>query len=66
MYFWQVHFIQNGNDLEIVLDSEVQVGNGLCLNSLRGVNDEQRALAGGNGAAYLITEVHVTRGVNEV
>ena len=42
----QVDLVHDRHDLEVVLDREVGVGERLRLDPLRGVDDEQRALAG--------------------
>jgi hypothetical protein len=49
-----------------VVDGEVGVGEGLRLDALRGVDDQQRALAGGERARDLVAEVDVAGGVDEV
>jgi hypothetical protein len=62
----QVELVEHRDQLEAVLDREVGVGDGLRLDALRGVDDEQRALAGGQRAADLVGEVDVAGGVDEV
>ena len=54
------------NDFVIVLDGLVDVGEGLGLDPLRGVDDEQRALARGEAAGDLVGEVDVAGGVHQV
>ena len=61
-----VAFVDNGNNLQIVLDGHVKVGDGLRLHALRSIHNEQCALAGGDGARHLVGEVHVSRSVNQV
>ena len=61
-----VAFVEHGNDFQIVLDGHIEVGNGLCLNALRGVYHEETTFAGCDGATHLISEVHVSRSVNEI
>ena len=43
----QVDLVQRGDDLEVVLERQVAVGEGLGLDALGGVDDEHDALAGG-------------------
>jgi hypothetical protein len=62
----QVDLVEHRDDLEVVLDRQVGVRQGLGLESLRGVDDQDRALAGGQGARDLVGEVDVPRGVDEV
>ena len=49
-----------------MLDSHIQIGDSLCLYSLRCVYNKQRTFASGNGTGYLIRKVHVSRSVNQV
>ena len=43
----QIDLVDDGNDLEVVLDREIGVGERLRFDALRGVDEQQRALAGG-------------------
>ena len=49
-----------------MVHGEIGVRQGLGLNALGGVHDQQRALAGRERAADLVVEVHVSRRVDEV
>ena len=62
----EVDFVDDGDDFEAVIDGEVGVGEGLGFDSLGGINDEQRAFAGGEGAGDFVGEVDVAGGVDEV
>ena len=62
----QVDLVHDGDDLEVVLDREVGVRERLRLDPLRGVDDEQRALARLQRARDLVGEVDVARGVDQV
>ncbi len=62
----QVDLVDHGDDLEVVLDGHVHVGEGLRLDTLAGVDEEHGSLAGGDGARNLVGEVDVPRGVHEV
>ena len=62
----QVDLVDDGDDLEVVLDREVGVGERLRLDPLRGVDDEDGALARLERARDLVREVHVPRRVDEV
>ena len=64
--YGEVYLVEDGDDLEVVLHREVEVGEGLGLDALAGVDDEQRSLAGGDGARDLVGEVDVSRGVYKV
>ena len=50
----------------VVLDRLVDVGQRLRLDALGGVDDQQRALAGGEAAAHLIGEVDMAGRVHQV
>ena len=62
----QVDLVDDGNDLEVVLDRQVCVRECLGLDSLSGVDDEQCSLAGLQGAGNLVGEVDVARRVDQV
>src|SRR5690606_24875230 len=62
----QVDLVEDGNDLVIVVDRRVDIGKRLRLHPLRGVDHQQRALAGGERAGDLVGEVHVAGRVDEV
>ncbi|MPN11782.1 hypothetical protein SDC9_159090 [bioreactor metagenome] len=49
-----------------MFDGHVQVRNGLSLNALSSVNDQQCSFASGNRTRYFIGEIHVSRSVNQV
>ncbi|KAG1259707.1 hypothetical protein G6F66_014472 [Rhizopus arrhizus] len=49
-----------------LLDRGVAVGHRLRFHALGGIDDQQRALAGGQRAADFIGEVDVARGIDEV
>ena len=62
----QVDLIDDGQQLQIVLEGKVGVGQRLRLDALRSVHHENRALAGGQRARDLIVEVHMTGRVDQV
>ena len=62
----QVDLVEHGHDLEVVLERLVAVGQGLGLDALGGVDQQDRPLAGGQRAADLVAEVDVAGGVDEV
>ena len=61
-----INLVENGNDDQIVLNGLIEVRNGLSLNALRSIDNEQSSLACGNGTRDLVGEVHVTWGVDEI
>ena len=62
----QVDLVDRGHDLEVGLDGLVAGGEGLGLDALGGVDQEDGALAGGQRARHLVAEVDVAGRVDEV
>ena len=62
----QVDLVQHRHHFDALLDRRVAVGDGLRFDALRGVDDEQRAFAGGERARHLVGEVDVARRVDQV
>ena len=62
----QVDLVQHRDDGDALLGRRVAVGDRLRLDPLRRVDDEQRALAGGERARHLVGEVDVARRVDQV
>ncbi len=62
----EVDLVDDRHDLEVVLEGEVEVGDGLRLDALGGVDEQQRPLAGHQRAAHLVGEVDVAGGVDQV
>ena len=55
----EIDLVDDGDDLEAVGDGEVGVGEGLGLDALAGIDDEEGALAGGERSGDLVGEVDV-------
>ncbi len=62
----EVDLVQHRDDLEVGLEGQVEVGQRLRLDALRGVDQQHRALAGGQRAGHLVGEVDVAGGVDQV
>ena len=62
----QVDLVEDGQDLEIVVERLVDVGERLRLDALARVDDQHGALAGGEAARHLVGEVDVARRVHQV
>ena len=62
----QVDLVEHRDDVQVGVQREVQVGQGLGLDPLRGIDQQHRALAGGEAAGDLVGEVDVTRSVDHV
>ena len=62
----QIDLVDDRDDLEVVLDREVGVGERLRLDALRRVDQQQRALARRERSRDLVGEVDVPRRVDQV
>ena len=62
----QVDLVDDRKDLQARVDGQIGVGQGLGFHALGGVHHQYRTLAGRQGTAYLIVEVHMPRGVDQV
>ena len=62
----QIDLVDDGNDFEAVIDGEIRISEGLGFDSLGGVDDEERAFAGGERARDFVREIHVAWGVDQV
>ncbi len=62
----EIDLVRDRDDLEVVVEREVRVGQRLRLDPLRRVDEEQRPLAGLERARDLVAEVDVARSVDQV
>ena len=62
----EVDLVEDGDDGEVLLEGKIDVGHGLRFNSLRGIDDENGAFAGGETAGDFVGEVDVAGSVEEV
>ena len=62
----EVDLVEHDHDLQVVLERQVGVGQGLGLDALGGVDEQHDALAGGQAAAHLVAEVDVAGRVDQV
>ena len=62
----KVYLIYHGQDIKIVVERKIGVCKRLRLHALRGVHDEQRALAGGKGARDLVIKIHMAGSVYKI
>ena len=62
----QIDFIEHGDDLEVVLQRDIDVCDGLRLHALAGIHDEDRPLAASQRARDLVAKIHVARGVDQI
>jgi hypothetical protein len=62
----QVDLVQHRDDLQVGFEGHVQVGQRLGLDALGCVDQQHRALAGGQRPGHLVGEVNVAGGVDQV
>lgn len=62
----EVDLVEDGDEFEVLLDGEVGVDDGLGLDALGGVDDEEGAFAGFEGAGDFVAEIDVAGRVDEV
>ncbi len=62
----EVDLVDNRDDLQVVFHRQIQVRQRLRLDALRGVHDQDRALARLQRPADLVREVHVAGRVDQV
>ena len=63
---WQIDFINNRENIQIMIQSQVHVSQCLGLNSLCCVHHQDRAVAGCQASGYLIVEIDVSRCIDQV
>src|SRR4029079_18684793 len=63
---WEVDLVDDGNDLEVVLQREVRVRERLRLDTLPRVDEEERAFARLQGTRHLVGEIDVTGRIDQV
>ncbi len=62
----EVDLVEGGHDLQVVLQRQVAVGQGLGLDALGGVDEQHHPLASGQRPRHLVAEVDMSRGVDQV
>ncbi len=62
----KVDLVDDGDDGQVLLEGQVDVGHRLRLDPLCGIDDEERTLARGEAAAHLVREIDVARRIDQV
>ena len=62
----EIDLVDDGDDFEVLVDGGVGVGDGLGLDALGGITEEQCAFAGLEGFGDFVVKVDVAGGVDEV
>ena len=60
----EIDLVNDRDDLEIVMQREVGVGECLSLHALGSVHHQQRAFASLQAAGYFVRKIHVARSIN--
>ena len=63
---WQIDLVDDGDDLEVVFDSQVGIGQRLRFDALRRINQQQRPFARSERPCDLVRKVDVPGCVDEV
>ncbi|CRH92299.1 Uncharacterised protein [Chlamydia trachomatis] len=63
---WQVNFIDNWQDFQVIIQGQVNICQSLGFNSLCRINDQNSSFTGGQRTRNFIGKVHVSRRVNQV
>ena len=61
-----VALVHHGDDFQIMFDGHIEVADSLGLHTLCGIHHQQSAFASGNASAHLVTEVHMSRSIDEI
>ncbi len=62
----QINLIDDGNNGQIIGHGQVNIGDGLSLHSLCGINQQERALTGREAPRHFIREIDVPRRINQM
>ena len=62
----KIDLVQCSNDLQVALQREITIGQGLCFDALSGIHHQHHAFARSEGTAHFVTEVHVPGSIDEV
>ena len=62
----QVDLVDHRNNFQSLIKGQIDIGNGLRLHALRGIDQQNRTFTGTQTAADFISEVNVSRSVDQV
>ena len=62
----QIDFVDDRDNLQILLHRQVYVGNCLRLDPLRGIDDQQSTFTGAQAARNLVGKIHMSWRVDQV
>ena len=62
----KVYLIDDRNDFQVVVQSQVHIGQCLGLHALGGIDDQNRPFTSRQAAGYFVIEIHMPWGIDEV
>jgi len=62
----EVDLVDDGDDGQVVLHGQVEIGDRLGLDALGGVDQQEHPLAGGERPRHLVRKIHMARRVDQV
>ncbi len=63
---WQVDLVQYRKDLQVIIQRQIDIGQGLGLNPLGGIHHQQTTFTGRQRAGDLIGKVNMSRRINQI
>ena len=63
---WQIHLIDNRENVQIVIQRQIDVGKSLCLHTLSRIHHKDRPVAGRKTSGHFIIKVHMSRCVDQI
>ena len=62
----QVDLVDDRHDLQVVVECQIDIGEGLRFDPLSGIHDQHCPFTGGQRAGDLVSEVHMSRRIDQV
>ena len=63
---WQINLVDHRENLQIMIQCQIYISKGLCLDSLRRIHDKNSAIAGCQTPAHLVVKIYMTWRVDQV
>ena len=62
----KINLIDHWKHVQIVIQSQIHIGQSLCLDPLRRIHYKDSAVTGRQTSGYLIVKVHMSRSVDQI
>ena len=62
----KVYLVYDGHNGQVLLQGKVHIAHRLAFDTLRGIHEQQCPLAGSDGAAHLVAEIHMAWGIDKI